>query len=139
MPVYRPHIGDPQLLEDMAGDDVVAQHLSDLLERPVHLAPDHGDGLNQALDLLLGPLDDPGRTYAGEIAGQGPDRLGDGPLIVVQDDQQRVPQGPRMVDCLERNSGAETGVSNDGDCRPGFFSCCIPIESPKARLTLVPA
>ena len=50
-----------------------------------------------------------------EVAGDGSDVLVDGPLVVVEDDDEFAGGFGDVVECFERGAAGECGVTGDGD------------------------
>ena len=104
--VDRPDVAHAELLEDVAGNEAVAPPLADVVERLVDLAADERDRLDEALGLLTRALNAAAAADPREVLRQRADRLGDRPLVVVEDDEQLRPRRARVVERLERNAGA---------------------------------
>jgi hypothetical protein len=80
----------------------------------VHVVPTGQTGeeaLQVAVDLVVGGVG----GEAVEVVGDGADVAGDGPLVVVEDDDEALGGGHDVVEGLEGDAAGEGGVAADGD------------------------
>ena len=114
MAVDRPEVAQAQLLEQArAEQEILGLDLPLAPEAVEVVAP--GQPREELLRLVVQLVVGRAGAEAVEIAGDGPDVLGDRPFVVVEDDDQPLRAGDDVVEGLEGDAAGEGGVAADRD------------------------
>ena len=113
VPGHDPDVGDPEILEELAGlgeaDDRLAQPAAQLQ----HAAADDRDPLDVPVVGALALAPRPRQLDLGEVRGERPDRRADRHLVVVDDDQHLRLALADVVERLEREPAHQRRVTDD--------------------------
>ncbi len=113
VPGHDADVGDPEILEQLAGlgeaDDRLAQPAAQLQ----HARADDRDPLDGPVVGALSLAPRPRQLDLGEVRGERPDRRADRHLVVVDDDQHLRLALADVVECLEREPAHQRRITDD--------------------------
>ena len=110
--VHRAEVVEPQLGEDVAADGRL-QELARPGERLLHGRTHHGDPVEDPPDVLRQLLVEGGHPDPVQVVRQRPHRGRDGHCVVVEDDEEVLLQGPRVIERLQRLPAGQRPVAHD--------------------------
>jgi hypothetical protein len=115
VPVDDADVGEPELLEEHAGDEKGLHRLLDVLAQPVCLAADGRDLGDPVLEVFAQPCEGRIEADAVEVELQRADVGADGHLVVVDDHHQRRAQVAGLVERLEGDPARQGAVAEHAD------------------------
>ena len=86
----------------------------EMLKPALGVLADQGDVGQKRLDPLVPVVVGAGHPGAVEVVGQAADPWADRHLVIIQDDEQLLPQSAGVVERLEDDAGRERAVADDG-------------------------
>ena len=114
--VDHAHVGEVELLPPQPGRPERLDRLLDVRAEPLERGAEPGGQLGQAvLDVLASVPELRVQADAVEVAGEGADVGCDRHAVVVEQDDDRGPVAPGLVDRLERDAAGHRPVSDHGD------------------------